>query len=59
MLKISAKALANHDIFVTSAMRLLHGSIAEGRYCASAAWGPCYRQQRDRTLLTNLKMRLE
>jgi hypothetical protein len=37
MLKISAKALINHDISVTSAMRMLHGSIVQTRYCASAA----------------------
>jgi hypothetical protein len=31
MLKNLAKPLTNHDISVTSAMRMLHGSIAGGR----------------------------
>jgi len=37
MLKKSAKTLINHDNSVTKAMHLLHGSIADTRYCASAA----------------------
>jgi uncharacterized protein YjiS (DUF1127 family) len=56
MLKFSAKRLFNMAISQPKAMHSLHGSIAAGSYCASAAIAPSL-SQRNAAWTPNLKTR--